>query len=266
MTRELCLALCLAALTPGLARAQACDPAQLPLCVITPTGAQGQDVAPYCFLPTLSRGQNETNYAVTASQDGQCHNFETFLRFDLPANLLGAGQTVVQARLFVPYTFSFAFNGTPPDPPHAPATLRVHRVNGNWSENSVTWAAKPGYDPSPLAQLTNITDFGTEVFDVTQQVRLWAHGLQTNFGFALTSPGERPLGFYSWEAPVANSQKVRLLIQTGPGTAPTPIPAMPALWTAALVLALASAIWLYAWDRSAASDARDSPESSVDSR
>jgi hypothetical protein len=211
------------------ALAQACNPAITSACLIEPTAAQGEDVAPYCFLPTLSRGQYETLYALTANDDeGVCHNFETYLRFDLPANLLDPGETVTNAILLVPYLFSFAFGGTPTPPPHPPVALRVYRVESFWSdEDSITWGNRPGYAAAPVAEHTGITNYGLREFDVTSLVREWAHGTRPNYGFALTSPNDRALGFYSWEAEVPTSQKVRLLIQTGPGAAPPQVPVFP---------------------------------------
>ena len=144
------------------------------------------------------------------------------------------------AALELPYAFSFVFGGTPPPPPHPPVTLRVHRVQSNWSESTVTWANKPAYDPTPTATLGGITNFGVKEIEVTQLVRNWAHGVQTNFGFALTSPNDRALGFNSWESTVAAGQKPALYIEVGPGVAPKPIPAMPAVWSALLVLAIAT--------------------------
>ncbi len=227
-------------LAPQLARAQACAPG-FPAgeCFIEPTSA-GQDVAPYCFIPTLWRGNSDTNYAVTANDpNGVCHHFQTFLRFDLPAGLLAPGQTVTHASLYVPYAFSFDIDGDPIPPTHPPAKLEVHRVTSNWTEAGVTWNTRPSIDGTAVAEVPGITTYQVLDIDVTQQVRRWAHGQQPNFGFALTSPSDRALGFYSWEAG-ASFPKVSLDIFTGPGVAPAPIPALPALWSAALVLAIAT--------------------------
>jgi hypothetical protein len=234
------LLLPLLSLGPASARAQACNPAYLPDCLIEPTSA-GQDVAPYCFIPTLARGQNPANYAVTATdEDGACHSFQAFMRFDLPAGLLSAGKTVTFAALELPYAFSFNADGSPPVAPHPPVTIKVHRVTSNWTENAVTWVSKPSFDPSEIAIKGNITNYGIFEFDVTETVRAWAHGTMPNHGFAITSPNDRALGFNSWESSASAAQKPALYIVTGNGPAPAPVPAMPALWSAALVLAIAT--------------------------
>lgn len=244
------LALLLVLGASGSARAQACNPIYLPdFCQIEPTAAQGQDVSPYCFQPNTVRGQSETNYAVNGfDEDGACHHFLTYLKFDLPANLLTAGKTVTYASILVPFAFTFVFGEEPPAPPFPPSTLRVHRVLSSWTENTVTWANKPIYDGIPIFTLNGITNFGTRELVVTDQVRRWAHGQQPNFGFVLSSPTETALGFQSWEAAVPASAKPALYIETGNGTPPPPIPALPGAWSALLVLGVATLLarpWLH---------------------
>jgi hypothetical protein len=192
--------------------AQQCSPDFDDLCLIEPTAA-GEDVSPYCFLPTLSRGLGDTNYATTASEgDGTCHDFVTYLRFVLPADLLGPAEVVTQASLLVPYAFNSTFGSVPP---HSPVRLRVHRVTGPWSEATVTWVNQPPFDPVWLDEVDGIVDYTTLEFDVAAAVASWASGAQPNYGFVLTSPDEEVLGFYSWEAPVSAALKPALAIVTG---------------------------------------------------
>lgn len=238
---SLLLAFSISLVVAGDADAQACSPAYTAFCLIEPTAASN-DVSPYCFLPTLTRGQYETNYTVTSPGPPDCHSFETFFQFMLPANLLDPGETVTSATLLVPYLFSFSFDGPVVPPPHAAVTLRLHRVTSSWNENSVTWANKPTYEATPLAQVTGITNYGVREFDVTSLVRDWAGGAKQNYGFAMTSPNDRVMGFYSWESGVAAAQKIALLIQTGPGTPPAPVPIMPAWLAALLVLGIATVL------------------------
>jgi hypothetical protein len=218
-----------------VADAQSCNPAFTEYCLIEPTAASGDDVAPYCFLPTLTRGQYETNYAVNSPGPPDCHSFETYLRFILPPDLLGPGETVTSASLFVPYLFSFSFDGPVVPPPHAAVTLRLHRVTSFWNENSVTWNNKPSYESTPIAQITGITNYGVRSFSVTALVRDWVSGAKPNSGFALTTPNDRVMGFFSWESSAPAAQKPALLIVVGPGTPPTPVSIMPA-WVAALLV------------------------------
>lgn len=207
---------------PASARAASCEAGTDPEdCLLLPDGSASDDVAPYCFLPTLPRGQNPANYAVTALDDtGTCHHFETYLGFELPPDLLVPGETVTAAYLDVPYAFSFSIDGPPQPPPHPPVSLHVHRVTGAWTEDGVSWNRRPGYDSTPIDSYSGITSFIHVVFDVTDVVRAWAHGTAANHGFALTSPDDRVLGFHSWEANVSENDKVALLIVRGPGAPP----------------------------------------------
>jgi hypothetical protein len=228
-------------LLPGPAHAQACTPLSPTACIIEPTAAEGDDVAPYCFLPTLNRGGHDTLYAVTSVVGSECHSFIGYLRFTLPPTLLDPGETVTQARLILPYSFGFEYGQGPNTDPHAPVTMRVHRVTGDWTEGGVTWLDKPAFAELPAAQISGIAQPQTLEFDVTTVVRGWAHGTLPNRGFAVTSPDAHTLGFYSWEAPVGSALKSALLIVTGPDSAPE-VPIMPAWIAALLVLGVATVL------------------------
>jgi hypothetical protein len=214
------LVLCL--LAASSAGAADCEAGTAPdVCLLVPDGSDSDDVSPYCFLGTLPRGQSTTNYAVTAKdEDGVCHDFVTYLKFELPGGLLVPGETVTTALLDVPYAFTFSIEGPPVLPPHPPVTLSVHRVIGPWTENGVSWNARPGYESTPLDSFSELTEFRSVTFDVTEVVRAWAHGIGANHGFVLTSPDEQVLGFHSWEADVAENLKAALLIVRGSGEAP----------------------------------------------
>jgi hypothetical protein len=213
-----------------VARAQTCIVQANGDCMLEPSAAQGDDVSPYCFLPSLARGQYETSYAFSAVDDeGACHNFETYLRFALPADLLEPGETVTTARLLLYYAFTFGFDGPAPTLPHAPITVHVSEVSSAWTEDAVTWANRPGFVSPPAASLSNVTNLGVKEFIVTDLVRAWAHGTKPNRGFAVTSPNDIPFGMNSWEADpaVPPFQKARLRITVGPGAPPTPVPLFP---------------------------------------
>jgi hypothetical protein len=215
----LALALALLPAAPAPGACESGTPSNV--CLLVPDGSSSDDVSPYCFLPALSRGQSTTNYAVTAEDDtGVCHHFETYLRFELPPDLLVSGETVTEAYLDVPYLFSFSIDGPPSPPPHPPVMLRVHRVSAPWIENGVVWNQRPAYEAMPLDSVGNITSYQAVTFDVTDLVRAWAHGTAANHGFVLTTPDDRVLGFHSWEASVPEEQKLALLIVRGAGPPP----------------------------------------------
>lgn len=233
----------------GSAHAQACLPGYpAGVCVIQPALGEGDDVAPYCYQAPLVRGQHETLYSLTSDVDGECHSFVDYMKFVLPANLLGPGQTVIESALYVPYTFSFVYQGTPTPPPHAPVTMRVHRVLAPWTEDAVTWDSKPSYVSLAHDEITGITAPATLEFNVTTLVRGWAHGTNPNYGFAITSPNDRAIGTYSWEAELTPAQRpnlvAKLVILVGSGSPPA-IPIMPAWITALLVICVATVLALY---------------------
>jgi len=254
MIRPLLLALAWLLLA-DVAAAQTCVVQTNGDCMLEPTAAEGQDVSPYCFLPALARGQYETNYAFTAfDTGGVCHHFQTYLRFELPPDLLDPGETVTTARLLLYYAFTFAFEGPAPTVPHAPITVNIHQVLAPWTggpspynEDAVTWSNRPPHAAAVAGTRNDITNFGVQQFFVTDLVRSWAHGTKPNHGFVVVSPNDIPFGMHSWEAepPVTTGQKARLRITVGPGSPPQQVPFMPAWITALLVIAVATLLALY---------------------
>ena len=63
----------------------------------------GVDTAPYSFIPTLPRWTSTTLYAYTADpdDDGLSHNFETFIRFNIPPDLIPENEQVTSALFFI---------------------------------------------------------------------------------------------------------------------------------------------------------------------
>ncbi len=181
-------------------------------------GFNGQDTAYYSFIPLLVRGQYSTMYAQTATdEDGESHSMKTYLRFDLPEDLLQPGETVTGAYLTMVYAFSFDHFGDPAD---IKAKVYVHQVLEPWDEDSLNYANRPAIG-SPVDKLKKIGEFGNLEFDVTETVRLWAHEMAPNYGFALSNPTERPVGFHSWESGVSEGLRNALVIVTGPGSPPS---------------------------------------------
>lgn len=171
---------------------------------------QGADTSPYSFLPTLVRGSEATLYAFTDPQG--VHDFETYISFALPPDLLGPGEEVRDALLVVTYAFDFSGFG---DFANATGELDCREVLEPWSEASLTWINRPDYG-APVDTVVGITALGPIVCDVTSTVAAWATGVRPNYGFALTNPTARLLGFYSFEAPVDASLQPGLVIDTGP--------------------------------------------------
>lgn len=152
-------------------------PARAEIVLLQP-GPEGIDSSPYSFLPSQPRGNHETDYAFEGAEDehGFDHSFQTFLRFELPPDLLGPDEAVGHAVLWVYFAFTgsgFGEGGT------GPGELWCHEVLEPWSEATLTWNNKPDYGPAFDGQV-GITNFGLLWCDVTQLVAGWASGQRPN--------------------------------------------------------------------------------------
>lgn len=181
--RRLALALVLASL-PRLA--VAADPVFV---------ESGDDTAVYRFLPNIARGDYATLYAFTLTDAGQPHDFRTFLRFDPLPDL--AGSCVESAVVYVYYGFDFTGFGSGGT---GPGELTCSPVLAPWAEATTTWNNQPPIGAA-TGSVTNITAFDFLACDVTATVQTWADGAP-DYGIALTSPTNRVMGFYSFEAQV----------------------------------------------------------------
>jgi hypothetical protein len=180
-------------------------------------GVEGEDSSPYSFIPSLPRGNRDTSYVFSLSDETGSHDFETFLRFELPADLLAPGEGIVEAALWVYYGFDFSGFGS--------ATAAVGEVECRpvlepWSAATLTWVNKPAYGDVVDAH-PDIASLGLIWCDVTSLVAQWAAGVRPNYGFALTNPTERLIGFYSFDATgVERNLRPSLVIETGVGGVP----------------------------------------------
>jgi hypothetical protein len=184
------MSLLLAVLSTALARlASAHEP------IVIQPGAEGEDTAVYHFLPFLARGDYPTLYAFTIAEDNQAHDFRTFLRFPIPAELAGA--CLESAEVFVYYGFDASGFGSGEN---VPGTVLCEPVLAAWTEAAMTWANQPPIGDA-LDAIENVTSFRFLGFDVTALAQSWVDGAP-NYGVALSSPTARGMGFYSFEAQV----------------------------------------------------------------
>lgn len=179
---------------------------------LAPLSSQGEvvvlwepsdDVSPYSFIPFLPRGAYHTMYTYELGlfSDGFTHDHQMFLRYELPEDLLGPGETIEEAWLLMVYAFSFSHwpDDFPPD--NVPVTLEVREVLEDWNEDTLTWAnMPPSTEPVSVISDMPYDAYGPMEFDVTETVRAWAHGETPNYGFNLTNPATRPVGFWTREA------------------------------------------------------------------
>jgi hypothetical protein len=217
-------------LWPLLALVAGAGPASAELVMLR----EGEDVAPYQFLPGSLRGSNPSLWATT----NVGHSFITYLRFDLPTDLVGPEETVGEATLTVFYANDEVSFGEGSD---EPAVLECRPVLQPWSESTVTWLAQPGFG-DPVDVIEGIEELGPLTFDVTGLVVDWVDGARPNHGFALTNPTARLMGFFSFEAQVDPVFKASLAIDVVPVPEPGAAPSALAALVATLALVRAR-IW-----------------------
>jgi hypothetical protein len=181
-------------------------------------GPEGADVSPYSFIPSLRRGNRETQYAFTdVDETGLSHTFETYVHFSLPVDLVPPGEELSEAYVWIVYSFDFTgFGDANPDP----GTIECHEILEPWVEGDVNWLNRPAYGPAFDAQ-SGIGQLGLVWCDVTSLVDAWSRGEKANFGIALTNPTPRLIGFYSFEATAVDANlRPSLVVETLPiGTA-----------------------------------------------
>ncbi len=158
---------------------------------------EGIDSSPYSFIQSLARGNRETAYVFTGDdQIGAAHNFRNFVRFDLPPDLVAAGEVVAEAYAWTYYSFDFDAFG---DATTVPGEIHCHEVLEPWEEQTLTWSNQPAFGPSFDVQ-SEILGPGLVWCDVTDLVRDWVTGARPNHGLAMTNPTERLIGMYTFEA------------------------------------------------------------------
>jgi len=179
---------------------------------------EGEDSSPYRFLPSLVRGNRDTSFAFTGvDQNGQPHDFRSFIRFDLGPEILGPDEQVIEAVAWVFYGFDFTAFG---DATALPGEVHCHEVLDPWNEGSLTWNNQPAFGPA-LDVHPDINGLGLVWCDVTELVQDWLTGAAPNYGVVLTNPTERLIGMYSLEATefegveVHPNQRPSLVIETG---------------------------------------------------
>lgn len=177
----------------------------------------GDDSAPYSFLPSQPRGNNDFLWALTGfdAPSNTRHDFRGFVRFDLPSRLIAPGEQVLEAYAWFRYTNEVpdVFGGSAAQP----AQIHCHEVLGDWSESTLTWINQPPFAPAIDVQ-TDITSLFALVWcDVTPLVQAWVTGAKPNRGIVLTNPTPHGIGMYSFEKTGVNAyEKPNLVIRTGP--------------------------------------------------
>lgn len=145
---------------------------------------------------------SQSSFFVGKWHDGG--EFHAFVKFDLSSITSGTNIGDATLRLYCP-TMSSSDD------------LAVYLVGGNWSENTVTWANKPGTNLS--AYTYHSPEGANQIWeiDVTEHVRQWVNGTVSNHGFYLTgryAPNDNWEAFSSKESSIS-SQRPMLVINGG---------------------------------------------------
>ena len=127
---------------------------------------------------------------INGSFPGTLRKDESFIKFNLSS--LPLNSKVSSAKLM--------FYGGVGD---SPSTVSLAKLNGFWSEQSLTWETKPPYTIIDSKEFEHHDYSVWYEFDVTQTVQDWVNG-QTNYGFELLmlQEGNTVLlasGDYSWD-------------------------------------------------------------------
>ncbi|WP_141611224.1 DNRLRE domain-containing protein [Litorilinea aerophila] len=140
-----------------------------------------EDAAVYANTP-------DANYG--AGSLGAGPNVRSYLRFDLSS--LPANATIQQATLRVKAAESsdnFA------------SDVSIGRVDGAWSEMTVTWNSRPPVTPGSNSSTVVYPGSPWVAWDVTPLVQAWFSGAQTNYGFVLgTGPDQQLVRFQARES------------------------------------------------------------------
>jgi MYXO-CTERM domain-containing protein len=191
--------------------------------ILITEGSGGHDTAVYAFIPSLVRGDYPTLYAFSASEDGQDHSFRSFLRFDV-AQEIEPGACIEEAELSLYYAVDVPSEfGTVPD---EPGDFDCRPVLQSWNEMGTTWSSQPSVG-SVVGSASGIDAYGYYGCDVTSIVQDWSAGRLANNGIAVSSNGERGIGFYSFEANVNAALKAALIVTFADDPRACPEPAAP---------------------------------------
>lgn len=110
---------------------------------------------------------------------GSSGRVRSYLHFNLSS--LPADCTITAATLRL-----YQLGGS--DYPDMSRMVSLYRVTGNWSEASVTWNNRPGYAEAAGSVRTTYDFLGWRETDLTDLVRAWVAGSQTNYGLVAIGP------------------------------------------------------------------------------
>jgi len=134
-----------------------------------------------------------------------------FVKFDIP-DLTGK---VIQSATLSLYLSTWDGDTNP--------CLPVCCLDESWSESTVTWNTQPNYRAIPHPSTCVGYTEGWVSFDVTELVKLWYNGMQTNYGLEIrwASGTDYQRNFYSKEAVGGTYRPQLQIIYNNPTRTPT---------------------------------------------
>ncbi len=131
--------------------------------------------------PTTNYGSRQDMYV---GEESACYgNCYVMFKNTLPD--LEKGDMVTGANLSV-YLYDTSFDGG-----SSKRTLDAHIITSAWSENSVTWDTKPGFNDNVIDYcFMNDGDQEWKMFDITKAVKEWYEEPDSNYGILIKSHDE----------------------------------------------------------------------------
>jgi len=176
--------------------------------VLQPDGAAGKDSAITMTLPDTNFGSS-SNLVINYS--GPNHGL---IEFDIAA--IPTGSSITSASLEVLEETNC---------PHNLNAIEVHLNSASWDEMTVTWNTTPAYGASIGTNSGETTGCDFLIFDVTSAIQDWVDGINPNYGFRLTGPGDSNVIKYIWSSDRSTAAERPILrIDYEEGAAPPPTP------------------------------------------
>jgi len=176
--------------------------------VLQPDGAAGKDALVTAASPDSNFGTDDN---LTINFGGTNHGL---IEFDISA--IPPGSFITIAKLEVLEELNC---------PHNLNAIEVHLNSASWDEMTVTWNNAPAYGSSIGTNSGETSSCDLLNFDVTSAIQDWVDGINPNYGFRLTGPGDGNVIKYIWSSDRSTAaERPVLTIDYEEGAAPPPTP------------------------------------------
>lgn len=151
--------------------------------IVQPGPTEGKDAD----VSSAAVNNNYAHYAdLFIGNTPDPYTSRAYLQFDLSA--IPAGANIVSADLKI---YHYSTTGS------TDFTIGMHKVTGNWQENTITWNNQPAYLPiTESTRLINTDKNGWISWDITALLQGWIDGDIINYGVVLRKMDELLGGTY----------------------------------------------------------------------